>query len=287
MPAKAKTILNTKLTSEDRRAYAFAAKSLLRLHLTAALASKGIAIQNFNMWCHGHDRLGEEKQMAMLGLFGLTPHGQLMDTYTHAWRITGRESVPEVEQLLAREVGLLSVVIQFAYAIATPSGSELALVGALVQWTGPFTAGSGVKERTRRVILTQAPGTWLEEDFKEWVIKLFKGLAKSNKELSVGTDLRLSISAANNIWRWNSQIRTSSGARVTTPKRKALLPFNQDLIGETSSAESAVAVLQDMTPRFKELAQKQSLARDVDIGPHDRALIRRAEQALDNVPSQN
>lgn len=288
MSAKDTTVLTQELTSEDRRVYVTAAYKLVRLHMTMALSSKGVANQNFNMWCKGHlTRLGEEKQHAMLSLFGLTPRGQLMSTYTHSWRIVGRESEPLAEQLMTREMQLSKVVISHAYASLTHTGGELSLVGVEVNWVGPYAINTGLQERPRRLIMTAAPGTWLEDDFKEWVLKLFKARVKSAKEITVGPDLRLSISAANNIWRWNSKARATDGSRLNMPKRKALLPIAINLIGENVSNETALDVLQDMTPRFIELAKRNALTRNKNIGPHDKALIRRAEQALDSIEGQN
>ena len=289
MSAKDTSILTQELTTEDRRVYLIAASKLVRLHLSMALASKGVANQNFNMWCKGHlGRLGEEKQHAILSLFGLTPRGQLLNTYTHSWRIVGRESEPLAEQLLARELKLTNVVISHAYASLTHTGGELGLVGVEVNWVGPYAINTGVQERPRRLIMTAAPGTWIEDDFKEWVFQLFKSRAKSAKEVSIAADLRLSISAANSVWRWNSRARATDGSRLNMPKRKSLLPLNQNLVGETRSGETALDVLQDMKPRFIELAKRNASARSsADIGPHDKALIRRAEQALDSIESQD
>jgi len=288
MSAKETPILTLDLTSEERRIYVNAAKELVRLSLTVALARKGVAVQNFSTWCKGQtSSLGVEKQHAMLSLFGLTPHGQLMPNYTHSWRVVGRENASFVSQLLTRETKLTSVSLAYAYASLTHTGGEIGLVGVEANWKGPYFIGTGVQQRPRRLIMTAAPGSWLDDDFKQWVYDLFNPRLQSCEAIYVDADYRVSISAANNIWRWNAKARDTDGSRLPAPKPKGLLPIKQDLVGESNSTESALDVLQDMTPRLMELAKRNATARGTAIAPHDKALIRRAKAALNDLEDQH
>ena len=262
MSSKNKPVLTVELTTQERRELVLAARDLVRLHLTTAMAAAGVATQNYQGWCKGVDtRLGVERQKSVLSLFGLTPSGQLTDCNTHTWRIAGAENTHHAEFLLLREAGMKDVRINFAYAAITTSSDQIGLVGAAVKWLGPYILNASIKERERHLILTAVAGTWLAEDFREWVLKLFRSTSISPKEVEIGPDLRISNSSANTIWRWHAAPRKTDGSRFTGGKRKSLLPFDQDLVGEHEADETPMEILQDITPRFIELAEKTAADR--------------------------
>lgn len=281
MQATTKPILIDALGEHERREFAKAAKELVRLKLSHAAATHGIITQNMYTWMRGKDGvLGNDRQKILLSMFGITPWGQLVANVTHAWVISGREQAPFADFLLSRENTMQKMTLQLSH-IVTPAGRQL--VGAEVRWTAPYVNAKRTETRERRLILTAVSGMWESDDFVTWLIQLFeqKSATRLMRRTLESDSIELSVAAATNIWRFYLKAkRLVGGNRAMSSPRNSLLPFTQDVVDEQAAQESPMAVLQDITPRFAELAKSSAELREVRVGPRDLALIRRANAIL-------
>lgn len=278
MSAKAKSTLINVLTNDEMRSFARAAKELVRPHFASVTAAHGLVTQNVYTWMLGRDTLNEDRRKNVMAMVGITHFGQLMANITHAWVIEGREKVDQAELLLSREQHITKVSLQYGY-INTAAGKEL--VGAEIRWESDLTQGATAQPRDHRLIVTALAGSWDEDDFKKWIMDLF--LAKrATKSTRIATgNFDISTVSALNIWRFRyGMLRLIGGKRAMTIPRKALLPFDKDVVAQDEANESPLDVLESMTPRFLELANKSAELRGVRVGPKDLALVRRAKASL-------
>jgi hypothetical protein len=281
MQAKQKPILIELLTEGERREAARAAKEIVRLQLSVAAPANGILTQNIYTWIRGRaGTLGEDRQMVLLNMFGITPYGQIATGVTHSWVVSGPEQAPLVEKMLERETDLQNLSIKLAYVDVSEMRK---FVGAELRWEAALANGKRSDMRERRLILTAMAGSWVDENFKSWLVKLFE--SKTDTRISLKKleqePIVISIASATNIWRYFNPVdRMVGGKRPMSTPRKVLMPLTQDVVDEQSAKESPVTLLQDITPRFQALAESNAQARDQRISTHDLALLRRAKNVL-------
>lgn len=282
MQATTKPVLIELLTEEGRREVSQAAKEIVRLHLSVAAPANGISTQNIYTWLRGKaGTLGEDRQMLLLSMFGITPYGQIVTGVTHSWVIGGPEQAPLAEKMLERETDVQNLSVKFAYV---DTATERKFVGAELNWETLLANGKRSETRGRRLILTALAGTWDEESFKTWLIKLFEAKSKTRLSLKKLEEqaMTVSLASATNIWRYFNPVqRLVGGKRPMTTPRKTLMPLNQDVMDEQLAKESPFTLLQDMTPRFEALAISNAEARNQRISTHDLKLIRRAKNSLE------
>ena len=255
------------LTLEERRDLGKAAKSLTRIVLVSATKSYDIQYQNLHAFLRGrNDGLSEEKQIAMLKMFGFSASGQLLKK-THAWAIKAQESLNVVAQQLKHD-SFVSIRLQEAYT-SSRTGNEIGV--------GVFMSLQRKQDSDPcKVILTVAP---VVNDVLPNLQVLLKALP-SKPELICGDRLHVKADAARFIWRQPSG-PVWIATKTLNVKRSELLPYNQDIVGIEATYESPTQVLGDMHARFEALVDENaSLKGSSRIAPQDTALLKRSKQIL-------
>lgn len=263
------------LTIDERRALFQDARDVVKFVLSHALPKKGVSTSNFNTWvASGKTTLAETKQLAAMTLLGFSPYGQLLSNCTHQWPVLNPELLEKMKVLLERERKVREVRIAPAY---TNHLGERIFVGVEVNWVGPFAIHDGVKERAVRLCLT-AGASFADEEFVQSIVEIMREKATAKREVTVMKDMDVMIDAAIRLWRCDLKL----GGRnpIKPDARTELLPADQDMKGHVVVAESPIAVLEDMTRRFDQVAHELADRRKTRLGPRDQGLLNRARKVL-------
>ena len=284
MHTKDESFLTPIADVEVRRALVVAGREVIKYKISYVAPAYQLATQNYYTWIRGKvNSLSEERQHRVMEMYGFHPSGRLIESALHAWEINGEEGAKAAQLMLSYETDIVDVCINPAYTNIRgrrrdPNEMVHCFIGVSVRWALPVPGG---KLMPRRLIMAASSGSWTEDSFMDWVKELFVSRIAKGQKIEIGDDVTVVQDTAESIWRWHSKPREADGSRAKNPPNKGLLAFDQDIIGKSKPArESALSVLEDMTPRFKRLAEAVADQRGTSVSSVDLSIMRRANAVI-------
>ncbi len=288
------------LTEESRREIISAVRAVTTLQMKAVATANNIRTQNMYKWLADPSKqslLSDSKQITILNMLGLLLDGTLSPEHLHVWKMESHDDLAPVMKALTYESGMQDVQISPAYASSDVGKSERKFIGVQISWTAEqstfFSLRKLSKERVKqlstddgrirkKLLIATFPSDIAQDPFVESLQAQLRELSKPKRKPSIGEDLNVSPLATETIWRVALRARLRDGSRATIPPATNFWPFHQDPTGETvAPEEDPVAVLEDLVPRFNELAHMNAEKNSSKLlARSDAYLLRRANRVL-------